>query len=102
MSDYKNKVAYEKAKKRVENEKGFYSHLTAYVIINIALLFINADLGEADLNDWFRWNLLLTPILWGIGLIVHGIYVFGKIPSFSKAWEERKIKELMDKDDFSE
>ncbi len=100
MNDHKNKAAYQKAKKRVEDEKGFYSHLTAYIIINISLLFINADLGEADFNNWFRWNQLLTPILWGIGLAIHGIRVFGKTPSFGKDWEERKIKELMDKDDF--
>ncbi|GAA4274890.1 2TM domain-containing protein [Aquimarina gracilis] len=100
MKDYKNNKAYERAKERVEKEKGFYSHLTAYIIINIALLFLNADFGEPDLNNWFRWNMLLTPALWGIGLLFHGISVFGKTPSFGKKWEEKKIKELMDKDDF--
>ncbi len=100
MTDYKDKKAYNKAKKRVEAEKGFYSHLTAYIIINIALLFINSDLGDVDINNWFQWNLLMTPVLWGIGLVAHGIHVFGKIPTLSKTWEEKKIKELMDKDDF--
>ncbi len=100
MNDYKNKGAYEKAKKRVENEKRFYSHLTAYIIINIALLFINSGFVDEGFNNWLDWHLYITPIAWGIGLAAHGISVFGKIPTFGKDWEEKKIKELMDKDDF--
>jgi hypothetical protein len=37
---------------------------------------------------------------WGIGLAAHWLGVFGKNIVFSKAWEERKIKEFMDKDKF--
>ena len=31
---------YEEAKKRVEAKRGFYSHLAAYVIVNIMLVLI--------------------------------------------------------------
>ncbi len=97
------KQRYEKAKERVDKEKGFYSHLTTYIIINIVIIIINTNFNfsgfdHSDLGDWVSWNVLATPILWGIGLLFHGISVFGKIPSFGKQWEERKIKELMDKD----
>jgi len=45
------------------------------------------------------WNVYLTPALWGIGLAMHGIYVFhGKI-KFIKSWEERKINEIIEKED---
>lgn len=100
MTNNKDNKAYIRAKERVEKEKGFYSHLTAYIIINIALLLINIDFGDVSMNSWLHWNQFITPVFWGIGLLIHGIYVFGKLPSLGKDWEERKIKELMDKDDF--
>jgi hypothetical protein len=42
---------------------------------------------------WFYWPLLG----WGIGLFFHGmsVFVFSKFPG--KQWEERKIKEVMNK-----
>jgi len=105
MKNYNKEKAYQKAKERLEKEKGFYSHLTAYIIINIAIILINAnssfsDFSTPDFENWISWNLLATPLLWGIGLLFHGISVFGKVPALSKKWEERKIKELMDRDDF--
>ncbi len=100
MKNFEEQKRYENAKKRVEREKGFYSHLTVYIIINIALLFINSDFLDDGFNKWLNWNLYATPVLWGIGLLFHGISVFSKNPLFSKRWEEKKIKELMDKDDF--
>ena len=94
-----NDPKYERARKRVEQEKGFYGHLTAYVIINIALLIMNLDLKFVFV-DQLRWHILATPLLWGIGLLIHGLVVFGKGFKLFKNWEEKKIKELMDKDDF--
>jgi len=40
---------------------------------------------------WFYW----VTVFWGIGVIGHAIGVFGKL---GKNWEEKKIKELMEKD----
>jgi len=82
---------YEKAKKRVEEIKGFYSHLIAYVAVNIVLVIINLVTSRGVL--WFYWPLLG----WGIGLFFHamGVFVFSKFPG--NQWEERKIKEIMEK-----
>ncbi|MCK8522886.1 2TM domain-containing protein [Aquimarina sp. D1M17] len=91
---------YQRAKMRVEKEKGFYNHLTVYIIINIALLFINSQVIDNGIDSLLDWKLYITPILWGIGLLIHGITVFNTNKIFSKDWEERKIKELMDKEDF--
>ena len=99
MDTKNNNPKYERAKKRVEQEKGFYGHLTAYIIINVALLIMNLDL-EFVFVDQLRWHILATPLLWGIGLLIHGLVVFGKGFTVFKNWEEKKIKELMDKDDF--
>ena len=45
---------YEKAKKRVEEIKGFYSHLIVYVVINIGLFLINlfTSPGEYQALPW--------------------------------------------------
>ncbi|WP_103070031.1 2TM domain-containing protein [Aquimarina sediminis] len=117
MNNQNQQERYDKAKKRVEDEKGFYSHLTTYIIINIVILIVNryiytnADSINTDVGftKWLNWHIFITPALWGIGLVCHGIWVFKKNSLlnkgykksiFSKEWEERKIKELMDKDDF--
>ncbi|MCK5638887.1 MAG: 2TM domain-containing protein, partial [Flavobacteriaceae bacterium] len=39
-----------------------------------------------------------TAFFWGIGLMFHAYGVFGKNLLFSKDWEERKIKEIIEKD----
>jgi hypothetical protein len=33
--------SYERAKKRVEEVKGFYGHLTAFIIVNLFLAIVN-------------------------------------------------------------
>ncbi len=83
---------YEKAKERVEAIKDFYIHLTAYVVVNLILFAINMIVSPDNL--WFFWSLLG----WGIGLSIHALSVFGSSPRLGTEWEERKIRELMEKD----
>jgi hypothetical protein len=83
---------YERAKKRVEEIKGFYSHLFVYILINAVLLLINIITSRG--HWWFYWPL----IGWGIGIIAHASSVFGFFGFFGQEWEERKIKEIMEKD----
>lgn len=82
---------YLRAKKRVENLKAFYIHLTVFILVNLMLFFINILTDPSEL--WF-----LYPLGgWGIGIAIHGLTIFsaGKLGS---EWEERKIKEYMDED----
>ncbi|MFC1995441.1 2TM domain-containing protein [Chloroflexota bacterium] len=65
---------YELAKKRVEEKRGFFVHLTVYIVINIMLVFIWAFAAGGGF-PWF-----IFPLGgWGIGLLFHflGIFVFG-------------------------
>lgn len=82
---------YRRAKKRAKELKGFYSHLSTYVVVNI--FFIAMNLWTKPEHLWFYYPLFG----WGIGLFWHfcGVFVFNK---FGKDWEERKIKELMEKE----
>lgn len=81
-------TAYSKAKKRVKEIKEFYSNLASYCIVIPFLIFINLYTYPKFL--WFFFPMLG----WGIGLAFHAFSVFG----YGKDWEERKIKEIMDKD----
>jgi hypothetical protein len=38
---------------------------------------------------------------WGIGVFFHGLKVFNYMPFFGKDWEEKKIKEFMEKEEQS-
>ena len=105
-------VQFKKANKRLKRVKKFYRHLSVYIIINIILFGVKISLyselggqklADQGFQDWYALNLLITPLLWGLGLLIHGILVF-KYPSltskdlkpnFIKRWEERKIKEFM-------
>lgn len=84
---------YQKAQKRVQAIKGFYTNLTTYVIIISCLVFINLKYTPEYI--WFYWPMLG----WGIGLLFHAFGVFKIIPFFGADWEEKKVKEIMDEED---
>ena len=63
---------YEQAKKRVEAKRGFFIHLTVYIVVNIMLVLIWAFAAGGGF-PWF-----IFPIVgWGIAVIIHAISVFG-------------------------
>ena len=98
---------YERAKQRVADIKGFYSHLAVYLVINALVLMAHTDIveffveknGRKDFGEWLGWNMVITPVLWGIGLAFHAWHVFGSKITFFKKWEERKIREFMDEEE---
>lgn len=85
---YNENLAYQRAKDKVEQLKGFYGNLISYCIVVPVLILIN--LRTTDFQ-WF-WFPMLG---WGMGLIFHALETFG----YGKSWEERKIHELMNKED---
>ena len=92
-NNYQEEERYFKARKRVEEIKGFYGNLIAYIVVNIGLMVLNLLTSPGYL--WFFWPMLG----WGIGVVFHGMKVFNYMPFFGKDWEEQKIKELMDKEE---
>ena len=79
--------AYQKAAKRVEELKGFYSNLTSYCIVIPFLVFINLYTYPKYL--WFVWPMLG----WGFGLTMHALKTFG----VGSNWEEKQIQKILDK-----
>lgn len=92
-----NNDRYEEAQKKVKEIKGFYTHLMVYIIINIFLLVM--QFGLFTNFHYPGWAAFTTPFFWGIGLFFHGLYVFQHKFRIFKDWEERKIKEFMEKDE---
>ncbi|MDN3593801.1 2TM domain-containing protein [Zunongwangia endophytica] len=78
------------AKEQVKKEKDFYGNLTSYCIIIPALGVFNY------LTIDFLW-VIFPAMGWGLGLLFHGLSAFNYSPFLGRDWEERKIKEIMNK-----
>lgn len=88
---------YYNAFTRVKRIKKFYIHLIVFILVNAYLIF-NRCFEAESIEPLFKLHTYSTLFFWGIGLVAHGLSVFGKDLFFGNNWEERKIKELMEKD----
>ncbi|WP_111707489.1 2TM domain-containing protein [Lutibacter citreus] len=86
-----------RAQKKVKAIKGFYIHLIVYLSVN-AFIILSRVLSGDGLSALYDWSSYGTLIFWGIGIFFHAFGVFGMDFILGKAWEDKKIKELMDKD----
>ncbi|WP_010181482.1 2TM domain-containing protein [Aquimarina agarilytica] len=85
---------YQKAKEYVENIKGFYFNLISYCVVIPGLAIFNHYT-----SPHFYW--FLFPMFgWGLGVILHGFHTFNSNLILGKNWEERKMREFMEKDNF--
>ena len=85
---YNENTAYLRAKDRVEKLKGFYGNLISYCVVIPVLIIVNLNTSN------FQW--FWFPMLgWGMGLTFHALETFG----YGKSWEERKIQEILEKED---
>jgi hypothetical protein len=87
--NFNENTAYYRAKKRVEELKGFYGNLISYCCVIPILIF--ANLTYSPQFQWF-W---FSAAGWGFGLLMHAFKVFG----YSSNWEERKIQEILRKEE---
>ena len=51
--------------------------------------------GYANVTDFWNLGSFSTAIGWGIGLLIHGVSVFGRRLFFSSDWEEQKMKQFL-------
>jgi len=89
MEDF-DKIAYDKAKRKVKEIKGFFINLTCYCLVIPVLIIVNMTYMPEF--QWFWFSLAG----WGVGVIFHGMGAFDWYPFLGKGWEERKLKQLMD------
>lgn len=95
--DYKKDLNFKEAQKRVKAIKGFYVHLVVYLVINPVVFILNTR-NDGIIEGLTELSSYSSMFFWGIGLVAHWASVFGPNFLFGKEWEERKIKELMDRD----
>ncbi len=97
----KKSLSYLRAKKKVETLKGFYGHLTVYILINTAMILVQANVFNSEKVDFTGLGIYVTAFFWGIGLVSHALYVFFVLNvrnNFLKRWEEKKIKQFLEED----
>lgn len=89
-----NDIRYLEAQKRVKKLKGFYIHAIVYFLVNLFLIARNIQQGHSFYDIDVYW----TAIFWGIGLLGHSSSIFLPGLFLGKDWEQKKIRELMEKD----
>lgn len=99
FEQYRKEDAYLRAQKRLKDIKGFYGHAFWYVVVNLFLIIMIAINSKG--NIW-NFGTFSTAVFWGIGLAFHALSVFGKNFFFSKSWEDKKIREYLDKEEASD
>jgi len=90
-------IRYEQALQRVKKIKGFYTHLAVYLVINLMLVIVNIQNLEKG-ESYFQFKNFQTAFFWGIGLLAHALSVFLPNMILGNNWEEKKIKEFMEKE----
>ena len=81
---------YREARKRVEAKKGFFVHLTVYIIVDIMLVLIWAF----PAGGGFPW--FVFPLGgWAIGILFHFLWAF--VFSRQTAWERKEVEKEVER-----
>lgn len=97
MENRESNLKYIRAKNKVDKEKGFYSHLLIYILVNIGITVIKVwndlDSWDSFTNELTTIDVLSSWVIWGIFLVLHFISF-----KYGQGWEERKIQEFMNEE----
>lgn len=86
--------AIRRARKKARDIRGFYFSALLYALIIPILWIVNLSTGGPV---WAHWPM----IGWGIGLGIQGLSLFAGRTVFGAEWEERKVEELMARENFN-
>ena len=89
-------LLHRKAKKQAKEIRSFYINLMCYCIVIPILIAVNLKLTPD--HYWFQYSMLG----WGTGVIIHGLSAFNCSPILGRNWEERKIQELIEKEEYKD
>jgi hypothetical protein len=76
---------FKRAKRNASRKFGFFIHATVFVLVNLMLFAINLWLGTSRLWAAFPF------FGWGIGLLIHGLVVFGPFGRIYQSLLEREL-----------
>ncbi|PCE64660.1 2TM domain-containing protein [Sediminicola luteus] len=89
-----NKHSYERAQKRVQEIKNYYIFLTISIATVIMVGGINYYVNEWR-YPWFLW----VAFGCGLALVIGGIKIFAVDGRLGSHWEQKKIKEFMEREE---
>ena len=89
--DREDKI-YRKATAKVKQMKDFYDHIFTFCI-TLPLII----LADVYYTPDILWS-IPAIIIWGIAVVMHWLFVKDRIPFFNHKWEEKKIREIMEKE----
>jgi len=75
--------------RHVRKLRGFYLHLTQYVVVVSCLALLN--LWQSPHYLWVLW----VAFGWGIGVMSHAMAVFRWLPFFGADWEKREVEKRL-------
>lgn len=93
--DHAEELAYIKAKKRVQDVRGFYTHLVVMLFSAPLVIWVNLEFAPGFHFFWYAVGGMALSVFF------HWLGVFGfKYFGLGTDWENRKIQELMRSDNF--
>ncbi len=90
-------IRYKEAERRVKKIKNFYVFVFIYLAVNCFILLINCKELKPHETIW-QLKYFTLPLFWGIAVVVYGFRVFVPGFIFGNNWEEKKIREFMEKE----
>jgi hypothetical protein len=87
-----NEEQITRARGRVRRLRDFYVHVAIYVVV----------IGGMAVLNWIFsptfWWVVFPAVAWGIGLGAHAVSVFFEDSLFGVDWQERKTRELLERE----
>ena len=93
-----NEEKYADAKAKVRKVKMFYIHLLGYIVAAGLIIYNFIIIEDVPLKNTILAVNTSSLVIWGIVIAIHGWITFKGRILFSKKWEERKVKEYMNRD----
>lgn len=92
-------LAYRRARRAVQALRRWYIHLAVYLGVNFLIwtkfLFFGAPAWGTH-HQGPNWPVGPT-VIWGIALAVHGLFVWSRVSRRGLDWENRKVREYLDR-----
>ena len=89
--DREDKI-YRKATAKVNQMKDFHGHFLTFCIALPLII-----LADVYYTPDILWS-IPAIIIWGLSVAIHWFYITDRIPFFNRKWEEKKIREIMEKE----
>lgn len=87
-----------RAKKRVDEIRGFYIHTLVYLSVNLLIIGYSIYEAVSEGKEWANVDTFKLALFWGIGLGIHALSVFGIDLLMGKDWEQRQIRKFIRED----